>query len=351
MKCEECLPLLEEFLDGELLERAARRLALHIDTCAACASAFEELQREAELFTRYQRDVEVTHDLWNTVRVRIAEEKDVQSPASFNPLHGWLAGLRHALRFNLVPVSALALVIICVAAGIGRYIQLREVKSSSTELAYRKSVSVGSQISSTQSNVNDSHDAGKSGTALRESASTNNRIAVKRNILLNKAANLNNAVKKYEARAISKQPLRTSERTPEKFAVVMQSSTTMPNDNLIAGSRTDVIKHIEQSQVLLRSFRNTGFSVNDSALDIAYERRQSQKLLYQNILLRRDAAAKGNLPIEEALNSLEPMLLDIANLPSKPSPDDVRSIKERIQKNEIVAELQVYTTRTASLSY
>jgi len=351
MKCEECLPLLEEFSDGELLERAARRVTSHIDTCAACASAFEELQHEAELFTCYQRDVEVTPALWNAVRARITEEKEAQAFASFTPSHGWLAGLRHALRFNPVLVSALALVIVCIAAGIGRYFQLRGIESSSTELAYRKSVSVGSQNSFTQSNVNDSHDAEESGTAMRESTSTNKRIAVKRNVLLNKATNLNNAVKKYEVRASSKQPTRTSEQTLGELVVVMQSSTTMPNDNLIAGSRTDVIKHIEQSQVLLRSFRNTGFSVNDSALDIAYERRQSQKLLYQNILLRRDAAAKGNLPIEEALNSLEPMLLDIANLPPKPSPDDVRSIKERIQKNEIVAELQVYTTRTASLNY
>lgn len=351
MKCEECLPVLEEFLDGELLERASRRVALHMNTCAACASAFEELKREAELFARYQRDVEATPALWNTVRMRIAEEKEAQAFASRTPLHGWLAGLRHALRFNPALVSALALVIICVAAGVGRYLQQRGIESSSTELASRQPVSVGNQTPSTQSNTNESHEAGKAGTESRNYANTNKRIVGKRNIFTNKTINLNNAGKGYAVRASSKQLARESARTPDELGVGIQTSTRVADDNLIAGSKTEVIKHIEQSQVLLRSFRNTGFSVNDSALDIAYERRQSQKLLYQNILLRRDAAAKGNLPIEEALNSLEPMLLDIANLPSKPSPDDVRSIKERIQKNEIVAELQVYTTRTASRSY
>jgi hypothetical protein len=49
------------------------------------------------------------------------------------------------------------------------------------------------------------------------------------------------------------------------------------------------------------------------------------------------------MPVEELLGSLEPFLLDIANLPDKPSGDDVRSIKERMQKKEIVSALQIYS--------
>jgi hypothetical protein len=52
---------------------------------------------------------------------------------------------------------------------------------------------------------------------------------------------------------------------------------------------------------------------------------------------------KGNLPAEELLGSLEPLLLDIANLPEKPSQDDMRSVKERIQKTEMIATLQIYS--------
>jgi len=68
-------------------------------------------------------------------------------------------------------------------------------------------------------------------------------------------------------------------------------------------------------------------------------------LLYKNVLLRRDAEAKGNLPVEELLGSLEPFLLDIANLPEKPSSNEVRSIKERMQKKEIVSALQIIRRR------
>ena len=101
---------------------------------------------------------------------------------------------------------------------------------------------------------------------------------------------------------------------------------------------TATVKHLEKSQLLLRSFRNSRLSDDEPALDLAYEREQSKWLLYQNILLRREAEAKGNLPVEELLNSLEPILIDIANLPDRPSPEEVRPIKERIQKKEIVPE-------------
>jgi len=42
------------------------------------------------------------------------------------------------------------------------------------------------------------------------------------------------------------------------------------------------------------------------------------------------------------LGSLEPFLIDIANLPEKATPNDVRQIKDRVQKTEIVAELRGY---------
>jgi hypothetical protein len=107
-------------------------------------------------------------------------------------------------------------------------------------------------------------------------------------------------------------------------------------------------KHIERSQMLLRSFRNMDAAGGRDAAEIAYERQQSRGLLYQNIVLRRDAKAKGNLPVEDLLGSLEPFLIDIANLPEKPSGDDVSSIKERMRKKEILSSLQIYSAPTLS---
>lgn len=105
----------------------------------------------------------------------------------------------------------------------------------------------------------------------------------------------------------------------------------------------DTARHIERAQLLLRSFRNTSDAGAQADPDLAYEKLRSRGLLSKNILLRRDAEAKGNMPAGELLGSLEPFLLDIANLPDRPSNEEVRSIKERMQKKEIVSALQVYS--------
>jgi hypothetical protein len=110
----------------------------------------------------------------------------------------------------------------------------------------------------------------------------------------------------------------------------------------------ETARHIERAQVLLRSFRNTE---GDTEFDLAYERQSSERLLAKNVLLRRDAEAKGNLPIEDLLGSLEPFLLDIANLPDAPTKDDVRVIKARMEKKEIITALQVYSAPTLSRSF
>lgn len=99
-------------------------------------------------------------------------------------------------------------------------------------------------------------------------------------------------------------------------------------------------RHAERVERLLRSFRNARLTDDDSTLDVADARRLSKHLLYSNIALRREAAGAGDLPVEGLLDSVEPILLDISNLPNNPSPDAVGSIKERIRRRQLVGVLQ-----------
>ena len=136
---------------------------------------------------------------------------------------------------------------------------------------------------------------------------------------------------------------------PERFdAAPSGSEIAVVQPIVIPFVDLETSKHIERAQMLLRSFRNMDDKAEHDDSDIAYEKRQSRGLLYQNIVLRRDAEAKGNMPVEELLGSLEPFLIDIANLPEKPSKDDLLTIKERMQKKEIVSALQIYSAPTLS---
>jgi hypothetical protein len=125
------------------------------------------------------------------------------------------------------------------------------------------------------------------------------------------------------------------------------------DQSLIAASlfTPETTRHFEKAQLMLRSFRNASAAKRFAATDLAYERQLSRRLLYQNILLRRDAEMKGNLPAEEALSSLEPFLLDIANLPDNPSPGELGGIRERLQRKELIASLQISSAQPSAHTY
>lgn len=154
-----------------------------------------------------------------------------------------------------------------------------------------------------------------------------------------------------------------SDSAPNNSAVSNSAvSDGAARDNAVAAMRrsagveslapeAEAARHVERAQVLLRSFRNARFSSSDASYDAASQRERSRKLLYQNILLRRDAATRGDLPVENLLSRLEPVLLDIANLPDKPSASDVRPIRDRIERKKMVALLQVHTPLASRSAY
>ena len=106
-------------------------------------------------------------------------------------------------------------------------------------------------------------------------------------------------------------------------------------------------RHLEQSELLLRAFRNVRAAKVGQAPDIQHERQRAQKLLYQNILVRREADAKGDVQVATLLGSLEPILLDIANLRAKPRNEDVVAIKERVERKSLVPLLQINSAAVA----
>ena len=105
--------------------------------------------------------------------------------------------------------------------------------------------------------------------------------------------------------------------------------------------------HFEKSETLLRAFRNVRLNEPGSAREVGYERKRAQQLVIQNMMLRREADAAGDVQVSSLLESLEPILIDIANLPDKPAPDAVRVIRERVERKNIVGLLQVNSTALA----
>src|SRR5215510_14453463 len=105
MKCEVCLELLEEYLDGELEPQAQTQDSEHLIECAGCSASFAALTAEQQLFTRYDRELEVPPFLWTRVAAHTVAENNRPR------LKGWAAIIARPLA------SVIAAVLLAVAIG------------------------------------------------------------------------------------------------------------------------------------------------------------------------------------------------------------------------------------------
>lgn len=145
-----------------------------------------------------------------------------------------------------------------------------------------------------------------------------------------------------------RKPLVREPKPGEQFAVNSQPVRPVESQPVRpADTQTMTAVHFEKAETLLRAFRNVRLDEPDSANEVSYERQRARQLVYQNMMLRREADTAGDVQISSVLESLEPILLDIANLPDKPDAAAVRVIRERVDRKNIVGLLQVNSTALA----
>jgi negative regulator of sigma E activity len=143
-----------------------------------------------------------------------------------------------------------------------------------------------------------------------------------------------------------KRPLVREPKPGEQFAAIPEIPE-LPERVRSADAETMTALHFEKSETLLRSFRNVRLDEPGAAAEVKYERKRARQLAVQNMMLRREADASGDVQISSLLESLEPILIDIANLPDRPNADAVRTIRERVARKNIVPLLQVNSTALA----
>jgi hypothetical protein len=309
MKCDDCLTLLAEYIDGEVIESDAEQISAHLITCAACESEFELLTAEQELFTRYDRELDITPAMWSAIQARTAVEiKPVESRAKVNPL-GWLTGLFATPRSVFAFSGAMAVLIAAVVIGVMYLKTHRQLPA--TEVA--STVNPGSvppppiYVAAPTAPGNDG----------------------------NKAPAV---VATYVPPATETLKHSGASRKADDPGVLF---TDVAYSDL---EQRDTTEHIRQAENLLRSIRTLqdGQSADDSEIDVSYEKAMSRRLLNENAVLLKDAEVAGKFPAKELLKDLEPFLIDIANLPDKTTANQLRVIKDRVQKTEIVAALMSY---------
>ena len=305
MKCDDCQNLLAEYIDGEAIESDAEQVSAHLITCAECTHEFETLTAEQEVFARYDRELNISPAMWQAIEARTTERRPPDSTSRLS-LPAWLTGLFAAPRYGLA--GALAVLIVGVMIGV-MYLRNQPQTKTPERIA-----------------------GGKSQTPI---GTPDIRVAVVNPPVPPRTVKAVDATETVSVKASSKSN-RVRTGSADQSDVLFSDIAYSDIEN------KDTADHIAQAQNLLRSIRNIHPGDNDEEIDVTFEKAMSRRLLDENVVLRRDAETSGKFPVKSLLGDLEPFLIDIANLPDKTTPTELRAIKDRVQKTEIVAALQSY---------
>ncbi|MBO0725275.1 MAG: hypothetical protein J2P52_06720 [Blastocatellia bacterium] len=326
--------LLVDLVFDELGTEARRRALLELEDCPDCLAQYRSMTEALRVFDQVTETAVPEESYWPGYETRLRERLRSERPRWTQWLADWLGGFR-SLTASPLPV-AVGLALVLLATGWWAW-QRRQAEPPSH---------------------GDTGAATGTPTPQSKVESPDKVIAItpkpgeipKRRTPVHPTAHL--AAHLAAAKSNGKAP--SVRREEPAVEIIENIVVSMGSDqSLIAASlfTPETIRHFEKAQLMLRSFRNASASKTSSAPDLAYERQLSRRLLYQNILLRRDAEMKGNLPAEEALSNLEPFLLDIANLPDNPSSGELGGIRERLRRKELIASLQIASARPSATAY
>ena len=321
MNCD-CTEKISLLIDGELDAAETRALERHLVNCLECQEARADFLSLRSQLTDFPVSFEPVAQREALARI-LGKEK----VASGSRARGW------RWAFNPAVAAFASLLIVGVIFALLIYPRLKSKPEAPVEVA-----SGGDNKNNRRTPVSTSSPAPPEGKQKKTAPKKSTPPATgEKKIQIKKSTPIFEPQLDNIASNVSVEPSETSE-------------PGVPNGNgriRSADAETMTAIHLQKSELLLRSFRNVRSNKSGALVDVSYEKKSAQQLVYQNMMLRREADAVGDAQVASLLESLEPILLDIANLPDKPRKDDVRVIKDRVERKNIVALLQVNSTALA----
>ena len=310
MNCD-CTEKISSLIDGELSPTEARELERHLLNCVECQEARADFLNLRSQITDFP--VAFKPVVQREALGRILGSREVSSGRQ---VFGW----RWALNPAVAAFASLLIVGVIFALLI--YPKLKSKSDSSTQIAEsarKKSNPTPTSSPSTGDNRKPNVQRDTPKKSQPPASGDRTRVPIKK-----------------------RTPLMIE---PQQDNIAQTPANNTPTRSADAETMTAI--HFQKSELLLRSFRNVRLNKSGKSAELGYEKKLAQQLVYQNMILRREADASGDAQVSGLLESLEPILLDIANLPDKARQDDVRVIKDRVQRKNIVALLQVNSTALA----
>lgn len=312
MSCD-CTEKISQLIDGELPEMEARAMQRHLNECLECQQARTEFLSLRSEIGSYIPSLNSAAQSDALRRIVGRQRQPVSDITSARPGWTWIFSPR-ALAFATV-------ILLVALAGFFGYRALQQKETAPARIAE----TTPSPVPTTPEKVNP-QSGNDSAVAITTPPKSSSAPAPKRDRAVRQIPNNIADVKRVRPETA------TNPTTSSSNAGEFQALTAM---------------HLEKSELLLRAFRNVRAAETGTPAEIGYERNQAQQLIVRNMMLKREADASGDVQVASLLENLEPILLDIANLPDGADADDIRVINDRVERKNIVALLQVNSTMIA----
>lgn len=351
-------------VDGELSPHEAARLRTHIDGCAACKQAHEAflLLRQELRSYEWTPDPHAQSNALAAILDSHTRTGETAAP-SRGRISGWFGSLVETFGVRgprLAHAAALGLILIATALGLRWFIASRTpsrttqteapvAANTKDELGRAQTVAEDGGKKSDNSDAADGPTVRQAKTPkpLRPAGIKPSPRMERESAQVRRDYRTPRRTREDLSRDSTHEAARVATDTPQPSQANIASSYVAASLRAAADPAMRIGRHAERVERLLRSFRNARLNDNDPTFDLADARRLSKRLLYTNIALRREAAGARDLSVEGWLDSLEPILLDISNLPDRPSAAVVGSIKERIRRRHLVGVLQAQAMSTS----
>ena len=322
MRCNECAPLLEDSLYHKLVATTEKDLAEHLAACDSCAREYALLRREQELYAR--SELQIRPQFWAGVQARIARENALRAQR--------FPGLFNVFRIPRVGVAVACLLVAVGSIGLWRYLEVRRGNTIDAQLQNvpPTSVATTNKKAEQRRDVVALTDSRKTQVDGQKRDTSSGRLLVAKRI---------NHRSPSASRAYA---TKIDKPVPDTDAVVEQNQILLAQKGIASDLDADSARHLEQVEMLLRSFKNGRFLRHSNTLDLPYERRLSKDLVVRNVLLRRDAELAGDVPLIRLLDQFEPFLVDIANLRDNSDSKEIRQVRESLTKAQIIAALHSF---------
>lgn len=105
----------------------------------------------------------------------------------------------------------------------------------------------------------------------------------------------------------------------------------------------DLGEHLDRSQMVLVELVSAGDDQGN--IDISTERTRAEQLVAANRLYRQTAVSTGDAAMASVLDDLERVLVDIAASPSTVSPEELDSVRRRIESKELLFKVRVVSSQ------